>query len=57
MRRWGFTGPIVGVTGDDDLGPFLEAGATDALTKPIKAASLQGIMRIHAAVTRCARAL
>jgi len=35
MRLAGFDGPIIGITGDDDNGGFLDAGADVVLVKPV----------------------
>ena len=45
MRRWGYTGPIIGVSGDTDISAFLEAGANAALVKPINKAQMEGVLR------------
>ena len=47
MRRWGYTGPIVGVSGDTDVGAFLDAGANAALVKPINKVLMEGVLRQH----------
>ena len=47
MRRWGYTGPIIGVSGDTDVGAFLEAGANAALVKPINKVLMEGVLRQH----------
>ena len=47
MRRWGYTGPIIGVSGDTDVSAFLEAGANAALVKPINKAQMEGVLRQH----------
>ena len=47
MRRWGYTGPIIGVSGDTDVSAFLEAGANAALVKPINRLQSEGVLRQH----------
>ena len=47
MRRWGYTGPIIGVSGDTDVADFLEAGANTALVKPINRSQLEGALCQH----------
>ena len=36
IRKFGFTNPIFGVTGDEDHAPFLRAGADGVMMKPVK---------------------
>jgi CheY-like chemotaxis protein len=38
LRKAGFTGPIIGLTGDSDDGEFLRAGADCVLIKPVSSA-------------------
>ena len=45
MRRWGYTGPIIGLSGDTDVSAFLEAGANAALVKPIHKLQMEGVLR------------
>ena len=47
MRRWGYTGPIIGVSGESDATDFMEAGANAALVKPINRAQLEGALCQH----------
>ena len=47
MRRWGYTGPIIGVSGDTDVSAFLDNGANAALVKPINKAQMEGVLRQH----------
>ena len=47
MRRWGYTGPIIGVSGDTDISAFLEAGANVALVKPINKVQTEGVLQQH----------
>ena len=49
MRRWGYTGPIIGVSGDTDVGAFLEAGANAALVKPINKGQMEGVLKQYVA--------
>ena len=48
MRRWGYTGPIIGVSGESDVTDFMEAGANAALVKPINRAQLEGMILNYA---------
>ena len=47
MRRWGYTGPIIGVSGDTDVSAFLDNGANAALVKPITKVQMEGVLRQH----------
>ena len=47
MRRWGYTRPVVGVTGDGDLSGFEAAGADEALHKPLSRAALEAVLLRH----------
>ena len=47
MRRWGYTGPIIGLSGDTDVSAFLDAGANAALVKPINKVQMEGVLRQH----------
>ena len=47
MRRWGYTGPIIGLSGDTDVSAFLEAGANAALVKPINKVQMERVLRQH----------
>jgi len=47
MRRWGFSSPIIGITGDTDLEGFVNDGATEALVKPVSKAQLREVLRRH----------
>ena len=47
MRRWGYTGPIIGLSGDTDIAAFLEAGANTALVKPVNKIQMEGVLRQH----------
>ena len=47
MRRWGYTGPIIGLSGDTDVDAFLNAGANAALVKPINKVQMEGVLRQH----------
>ena len=44
MRRWGYSGVIVAVSGDHSEAEFLRAGADAFLTKPLSASSLQAVI-------------
>ena len=47
MRQLGYTGPIIGVTGNalpEDREIFMNAGATDVIIKPLRKESLRGII-------------
>ena len=44
MRRWGYSGIIVAVSGDDCEEEFLRAGADAFLTKPLKSSCLQVVI-------------
>ena len=47
MRRWGYTGPIIGLSGDTDIDAFIEAGANAVLVKPINKIQMEGVLRQH----------
>ena len=49
MRRWGYTGPIIGVSGDTDVAAFLDAGAHGVLVKPVTKVQMEGVLREHVA--------
>ena len=49
MRRWGYTGPIIGLSGDADIDAFLDAGANAALVKPINKAKMEEVLRRYVA--------
>lgn len=47
LRQTGYTGPIVGVTGNimqEDVDLFLSAGANEVIGKPLKLEKLQEII-------------
>jgi hypothetical protein len=50
MRRWGYSGVIVAVSGDDNREDFLAAGADAFLLKPLDPSSLQAVIDRHFAV-------
>ena len=45
IRKLGFTFPILGVTGDQDHGSFMRAGADGVMMKPVRAAELVKAIR------------
>ena len=51
MRRWGYTGPIIGVSGESDITDFLEAGANTALVKPINRVQLEEVFHNYTSNT------
>ncbi len=50
MRRWGYNGIIVAVSGDDNREEFIDAGADAFLQKPMHQKLLDAIIREHFAV-------
>ena len=50
MRRWGYSGVIVAISGEDSEEQFLRAGANAFLFKPLDPRSLSGIIHQHFAV-------
>ena len=50
MRRWGYSGVIVAVSGEDSEEQFLRAGANAFLIKPLNSRSLSNIIDQHFAV-------
>ncbi len=51
MRRWGYTGVVVAISGDNDSQEFMQAGANAFLLKPLDPCSLTTIIHQNFAMS------